>query len=412
MLLCCLPAGREKNDTFPLKRQGLCPFPSIFRWVLLVRYVFCSLAVTTMKGLLFASIPAAFVGAGSAAGTCPESYEYLDRTCVANGVGDANAQQCADWLENDNCGCPDLRPYLPHHFQILNQQGQNLLRFTAGAANVPLGGLASGSPYEIVGDQNVVTDTDFCNSVIEPVERGYEDAEACQVSVQRFYAPGERGGSLGDNYCRTETTTGWAFYHASHNHWHATSIYEFTLHEAEEYTQDDGSVSLRPAAQALAESNKVTFCLIDWVSATKNNGNNGNDNTNNGNGLTNSQTAYFDCESHEAVLGISRGFMDQYHHSLDGMDFDITDILNDIPAQESKIMFIVATANPDCIYWEEDYSNNVAYRALQLKPKGKGGNFQVEFLSEYDSNTCCWDPDGEDPSMHQAHLCGENLSNH
>jgi hypothetical protein len=108
-------------------------------------------------------------------------------------------------------------------------------------------------------------------------------------------------GVKGDEPVFTLATESWSFYHATHKHWHASNIYEFSLHNVE----FDENGKPMPAQKALASSNKVTFCLIDYVAAVKNNGNMGNDNRDN------QQKFYWDCESHHSKLGISSGFLDQ-----------------------------------------------------------------------------------------------------
>lgn len=154
------------------------------------------------------------------------------------------------------------------------------------------------------------------------------------------------------------------------------------------------------------------------MAAVKNNGNQGNSNGDN------QQRFYWDCESHDSKLGISAGFIDQYHHSLDGMDFNMSPHIDFLALEECRDFFVVVTVNGQCKYWESNYDDNVAYRGIRVCKKGNGGSFNwhVDVIGEemlqdgssasYDSNTCCWDPNGLDAQMYQPHLCGEDISNH
>jgi hypothetical protein len=108
------------------------------------------------------------------------------------------------------------------------------------------------------------------------------------LPIKNIYPPGLNNGVKGDEPAFTLATDSWSFYHATHKHWHASNIYEFTLHDVE---FEEGTGKPVPSSEPLAKSNKVTFCLIDYVSATKNNGNMGNDNGDN------VQRYYWDCES-------------------------------------------------------------------------------------------------------------------
>jgi hypothetical protein len=101
------------------------------------------------------------------------------------------------------------------------------------------------------------------------------------------------------------------------------------------------------------------------------------------------------------------------------MDFEMSNLVDFLAEEACRDFFVVVTVNSDCKYWESNYDDNVAYRGIQVCKKGNGKSFnwQVDIIGEegdfsYDSNTCCWDPEGKDPSMYQPHLCGEDISNH
>jgi hypothetical protein len=327
------------------------------------------------------------------------------------GVATGKITDCSMWNEMGFCSCPNLRPYIPHHFQLVETQGHNSIRFSGGSGNIPLHGSQTGSPFEIKGDQNVINDVEFCNSVIEADERDGQDVPACQQAIQYTYQKGKKGGVVGDTACQALLTNGWSYFHAAHNHWHASSIYEFTLVPAEVCTSSPSG--LCPGNETLLRSNKVTYCLVDSVSVEKNNGNSGNTNTNNGNGATNSERIYWDCATQFSIQGLSVGWMDQYHQALPGMDFDITSYLANVPSYQKTLdFFVVATANPDCFYWEEDFSDNVAFVGVRVFRSGNGGNWGIKIISGTNSDTCCWDSTGANPLLYQEHLCGEGISNH
>lgn len=345
--------------------------------------------------------------------SCPTKYTSLLPSCALDqGIADKKLSECNDWERNGQAECPNLRPYLPHKFQMVKRDGKDYLRYSGGSANLPESGTMGGT-FEMVGQRDISFDTVFCNSVIPPEERYFEDADDCQETFQRLYKPG-LSGIKEDEPAFTLATESWSFYHATHKHWHASNIYEFSLHNVE-YEESTGKPV--PSSQALASSNKVTFCIIDYVAAVKNNGNNGNSNNDN------QQRFYWDCESHDSILGVSPGFLDQYHHSLDGMDFNMSPYIDFLSEDECLDFFVVVTVNGQCKYWESNYDDNVAYRGIRVCKKGNGKSFNwhVDIIGEedmsdgstvsYDSNTCCWDPNGLDTQMYQPHLCGEDISN-
>lgn len=352
--------------------------------------------------------------------SCPPKYTSLLPKCAIeqDGLATEKRNTCAQWETANEAVCPNLRPYLPHKFQMVKRDGKDVLRYSGGSANLPPSGAGGGGTYEIVGENDISFNTTFCNSRIPAVQRYYEDAVDCQESYQNIYKPGENNGIKGDEPAFSMATDSWAFYHATHKHWHASNIYEFTLHDVE-FDPDTGKPT--PSPRPLAASNKVTFCLIDYVAAVKNNGNLGNDNG------ENQLRYYWDCESHQSKLGISPGFLDQYHHALDGMDFDMDPFVNFLDVDACRDFFVVVTVNGECKYWESNYDDNVAYRGIRVCKKGNGKSFNWHVnvigeesiqtldgkneLHQYDSNTCCWDPEGKDHEMFQPHLCGEDISN-
>eukprot|EP00956_Cyclotella_meneghiniana_P043701 scaffold284192_cov83-Cyclotella_meneghiniana.AAC.3 len=338
--------------------------------------------------------------------SCPPKYTSLLPSCALDqGLADTKVSECNDWERNGQAECPNLRPYLPHKFQMVKKNGKDYLRYSGGSANLPESGEAGGT-FEMVGQRDISFDTVFCNTVIPPEERYFEDADdwlVPQVFFSISFIPPSEFVliSLLQNFKSQETFQ--RLYKPG-----LSGIKEdepsFTL-ATDKYDESTGKPF--PSTQALASN----------VAAAKNNGNNGNSNKDN------QQRFYWDCESHDSILGLSPGFLDQYHHSLDGMDFNMSPYIDYLSEEECLDFFVVVTVNGQCKYWESNYDDNVAYRGIRVCKKGNGKSFNwhVDIIGEeemldgstvsYDSNTCCWDPNGLDTQLYQPHLCGEDISN-
>jgi hypothetical protein len=106
----------------------------------------------------------------------------------------------------------------------------------------------------------------------------------------------------------SERSAGQFEYHETHNHWHIGSVALFELRPA----AADGTGRSWQAPfvndRGEAQSIKTTFCLIDWYRLE-------------GNANTKIRT-YWDCIG--GFQGISPGWVDQYHQSLEGQEIDIT----------------------------------------------------------------------------------------
>ena len=198
---------------------------------------------------------------------------------------------------------PDLQTVVPTHLQIVNQQQRDLLRFSNGIANTGPGPLA-------LRPENV---GDITNGIQE-----IRDANGAVVSER-----------LASQY----------EFHPAHNHWHLGDVALFEVRR--------GS----PTGPVVGEnSKKVTFCLLDWYRLD------GNSNT--------ASREFWDCET--GYQGISPGWVDQYHHSLEGQRLDLTSAPNGID------LYLVSTANFDAAYRESNFANNTEWVRFQLSQDSSG----------------------------------------
>ena len=198
---------------------------------------------------------------------------------------------------------PDLRTVVPAHLQVVNQQQHDYLRFSNGIANTGAGPLALRP--ETVG---LIT-----NGIQE-----IRDAQGNVVSER-----------LASQYA----------YHPAHNHWHLGDVALFEVRR--------GSVT---GPVVSGNSIKVTFCLIDWYRLE------GNTNTN--------DRGFFDCET--SYQGISAGWVDQYHHALEGQRLDLTGAPNDTD------LYLVSAANFAGRFLETTTKNNTAWVRFRLAQESNG----------------------------------------
>jgi Lysyl oxidase len=222
---------------------------------------------------------------------------------------------------------PDLQTVVPLHLQLVNQQQRELLRFSNGIANTGPGPLAM-RPDPPVADATTTT------TAVQEIR-----------TTNDYYKCGEQPKQVAACYTIVrERSAGTFEFHPAHNHWHIGDVALFEVRQG----GPDGPV-------VGGNSIKTTFCLIDWYKLE---------------GNTNSaERTFFDCET--SYQGIQSGWVDQYHHSLDGQELDLTGIPN------AKDYFLVSTANYARRFEETDYTNNVAWVKFTLSGIG-GGNRKVE----------------------------------
>ena len=107
-------------------------------------------------------------------------------------------------------------------------------------------------------------------------------------------------------------------FHPAHNHWHIGDIARFEVRK--------GS----PTGPIVSNASiKVTFCLIDWYKLEGNS--------------ANPAKEFWDCA--DSYQGISVGWVDQYHHSLEGQQLDLTN------APNANDYYLVSTPTTPASSW-------------------------------------------------------------
>jgi hypothetical protein len=198
---------------------------------------------------------------------------------------------------------PDLRTVVPAHLQIVNQQQRDYLRFSNGIANTGVGPLA--------------LRPETAGTVTNGIQ---EIRDANNAVVEEFLASTYE-------------------FHPAHNHWHLDDVALFEVRE--------GS----PTGAVVGEnSKKVTFCLLDWYRLD------GNSNT--------AAREFWDCET--GYQGILPGWVDQYHHSLEGQKLDLTTAPNGVD------LYLVSTSNFAKRFRESDYTNNTEWVRFRLAQDSSG----------------------------------------
>ena len=184
------------------------------------------------------------------------------------------------------------------------QTGQFLLAFSAGIANVGAGTL------------NVV---------------GFRDRLAGSVLPDPNTMPAYQRIFHADGTC-DEVQIGTMTYHPVHHHWHLDGVMQYELLDA-------SRVPVKP-------NTKVAFCLADIAVVDSS--------------LPGFPTApaYNGCDPNQRTtyvnMGTSVGWEDIYDKRLFGQNFDVTDLMNQDPAQ----YFIRQTVDAAGILFEEDNTNN------------------------------------------------------
>jgi hypothetical protein len=222
---------------------------------------------------------------------------------------------------------PDIQTVVPRHLGINNAQGRDLLRFANGIANTGDGPWAL-RPSHVGGVTTAIQEIrDAAGNVVR------------EVPVSTFE------------------------FHPAHNHWHIGDIAKFEVRQ--------GS----PTGPVVSNASiKVTFCLIDWYALSTKGGT--------------SRREFWDCAN--SYQGISVGWVDQYHHSLEGQSLDLTG------APNGDNLYLVSTANYANKFLEKDVTNNTAWVKFRLSGDSNG-NRKVEVTG----NSPCSSPG----------MCGEGAPN-
>jgi hypothetical protein len=241
---------------------------------------------------------------------------------------------------------PDLQTVVPRHLQLVNQQQREFLRFANGIANTGAG------TWALRPDPPVAEATTTTTAVQE-----FRDKNT-------FYKCGEQPKQVTECYnVVSERPAGTFEFHPQHNHWHLGNVALFEVRKGSPTGPVVGGISV-----------KTTFCLIDWYKLE-------------GNSPTGDRI-FFDCET--SYQGITPGWVDQYHQSLDGQELDITGVPN------ATDYYLVSTANYAQTYVESNYTNNTAWVKFTLSG-ASGGNRKVTVTA----NSPCATPG----------LCGINAPN-
>jgi len=237
---------------------------------------------------------------------------------------------------------PDLETVVPKHLTIQNEHQREFLRFTNGVAN------------RGAGDWRLRPEPPPGTASFTDAVQEIQDASGnvlCEKVVSTFE------------------------FHADHNHWHVGDVALFEVRVAQ--VGDDGTGGLWGATlkndRGQAQSIKVGFCLIDSYKLDDN--------------APTTERIYWDCET--SFQGISPGWVDQYHQSLEGQEIDIT-------GARPGIYYLVSTANPDRTFLEADLTDNTAWVSFLLTRDSRGNPKLVEIV-----HSPCGSPG----------MCGEQATN-
>jgi hypothetical protein len=236
---------------------------------------------------------------------------------------------------------PDLQTVVPRHLGLQNTGQREYLRFSNGIANTGPGHL------RMRPDPPFGVPTEFTTAIQQIL-----DAQGNVVQ---------------------ELNAGSFEYHEAHNHWHIGNVALFEIRTALDDGHGGSWGSLLVNDRGQSQSLKTTFCLIDWYALE------GNSNT--------KERTYWDCI--HGFQGISPGWVDQYHQSLEGQELDVT-------GARPGVYYLVSTSNPDGLFTESTRANNTAWLSFRLSRDSKGNAKLAEV-----AHSACATPG----------LCGVNAPN-
>ena len=238
---------------------------------------------------------------------------------------------------------PDLRTVVPTHLQLVNAQQREILRFSNGIANTGAG------PWALRPDPPISQATTTVSAVQEIRDSG------------AVYRCGEQPKQVAACYTVvSERVAGRFEFHPAHNHWHIGDVALFEVRK--------GAPS---GAVVGGNAVKTTVCLLDSY-------------TIDGNART-SERVFWDC--YMSFQGISTGWVDQYHHPLEGQQLDLTGV------PEADDYYLVSASNYARTYLESDYTNNTAWVRFRLYRDSNGNRkVQVTGHSPCDGSGLCGEP--------------------
>jgi hypothetical protein len=216
---------------------------------------------------------------------------------------------------------PDLRTVVPDHLNLVNQQGNEYLRFSNGIANTGPGPWAM-RPENQLGSEP----TTMAIQEIRSSNAQYLCGTQPKPSDPCYTIVSEQAVSIFE-------------YHPTHNHWHTADVALFQVRKGSPTGTVVGGQSI-----------KVGFCLLDLYNM-------------NGNAPT-SEKVFWDC--YTSYQGIQSGWVDQYHQSTDGQQVDLTGLPN------ADDYYLVSTTNPTGVFLEQDKTNNTAWVKFTLSTDSNG----------------------------------------
>ena len=264
-------------------------------------------------------------------------------TAIVN-AGGKTTDPCPGGLE------PDLQAIVPHHLGIQNTGGREYLRLDNGIANVGAGPWHLHPQTDIVGEGGTTT------------------------AIQDIWSTRDGASDPAGQIVCSIATTEFAF-HPAHNHWHIGSVARFSVQKATDDGRGGGIGAVFVNDLGVAQSFKTTFCLIDWIKIDDNS--------------KTSERTYWACDRTAAYQGVSVGWIDQYHHSLEGQEIDFT-------GAAPGIYYLTVNVNDDDKFVESDRSNNLSWSSFRLS-RDSNGNAKISVIS----HSACSSPN----------MCGEALPN-
>ena len=215
---------------------------------------------------------------------------------------------------------PDIVEEIPQHLSIQNDHRREWLRFSTTHWNVGFGNL------QIRGGDQVAPCT---LDGVAYAQCTHAAREVLDASGNVVYAQ----------------PAGVAFFHPEHNHWHQSAVATFEVRAG----SLDGPV--------VAGGEKTTFCLIDFDKSDV--------------VQQNSSRVYFECNGD--FQGISPGWGDEYHHSTELQELEVTGL----PA---GVYHLTHLADPLDHWLESDETNNFTWVRFALSRKG--ANPEVTVLAQ------------------------------
>jgi hypothetical protein len=198
---------------------------------------------------------------------------------------------------------PDMGQQVPSHMQIQNTQQGESMRFSSALYNLGDG------PLQIRRGGGTIGPCDV---------DGVHYAQ-CENATQEILD------GVGGNVVATQPA-GLAVFHPEHNHWHQDRVTRFTVRSGSPTGTIVGMTGI-----------KITFCMIDFE-------------------ILDSQSprtrVYNSCNAD--LQGVSVGFADQYHHSTEGQEVNMTGV----PQGE---YYFVNEADPDNKWAETNDTNNSSW---------------------------------------------------